>query len=118
MKLCDFIAAVHTTIEHTNSKPLSITTKQKLATHIVAFYNICKDTGATPLIHDDITQSEKVSSHDLNSDLTQKAATTVSCRNACTQALTLAAPCSKCNADSRLHNNHSIPCITAVAGVV
>jgi hypothetical protein len=71
MKLCDFIAAVHATIEHTNSKPLSKTTKQKLATHIVAFYNICKDTGATPLIHDDITQSEKVSLNDMNINITQ-----------------------------------------------
>jgi hypothetical protein len=70
LKLCDFIIAVHTTIEHSNNKPLSITTKQKLATHIVAFYNICKDTGATPLIHDDITQSEKVSSNDMNINTT------------------------------------------------
>jgi hypothetical protein len=61
LKLCDFIADVYTTIEGTNNKPLTSTTKQKLATHIVTFYNICKDTGATPLIHDDITQSEKVS---------------------------------------------------------
>jgi hypothetical protein len=70
LKLCDFIAAVHTTIEHSNSKPLSINTKQKLATHIIAFYNICKDTGATPLIHDDITQSEKVSLINLNNNTT------------------------------------------------